>query len=50
MQIREKAESGLKVSLVDKHVREEISIEEQNRAEFEAFTEKWDQTFILYQH
>ena len=40
---------GLKVSLVDKHSREEVQIEHQNRGEFEAFTAMWDQKFIVYQ-
>ena len=49
VQVREKAESGLKMSLTDKHVREEVQIEEQNRSEFEAFTAMWDQKFMVYQ-
>lgn len=49
VQVREKAESGLKMSLEDKHAREEILIEEQNRSEFEQFTALWDQRFIVYQ-
>jgi len=40
--IREKAESGLKMSLTDKHSREEVQIESQNRNEFETFTAMWD--------
>jgi hypothetical protein len=47
--IREKAESGLKASLADKHSREEVQIEMQNREEFETFTAMWDQKFIFYQ-
>ena len=41
--VRQQAEGGLKVSLVDKHEREEIQIEEQNRLEFEEFTNAWDE-------
>ena len=36
--IRQQAETGLKVSLGDKHLREGVQIEEQNRLEFEQFT------------
>lgn len=41
--MRQQAEGGLKVSLVDKHEREELQIEEQNRLEFEEFTKAWDE-------
>lgn len=41
--VRQQAEGGLKVSLVDKHEREEVQIEEQNRLEFEEFTRVWDE-------
>ena len=37
------------MSLTDKHGREEGQIEEQNRSEFEAFTNMWDQKFMVYQ-
>lgn len=40
--VRQQAEGGLKVSLIDKHEREEVQIEEQNRLEFEEFTHAWD--------
>ena len=41
--VRQQAEGGLKVSLLDKHDREEVQIEEQNRLEFEEFTRVWDE-------
>ena len=40
--IRQQAEVGLKNSLTDKHVREDLEVEEQNRIEFEKFTRHWD--------
>ncbi len=49
VEIREKAESGLKISLNDKHSREGIQIEIQNQRDLELFAARWDQLFIVYQ-
>ena len=48
VQIREQAESGLKMSLKAKHDREEVQIEDQNREHFDSFTALWDQKFLVY--